>query len=42
MNGFTPPGRLRLLVRWLGDQVYGILISLGWEPSGDKRTPPKM
>ncbi len=25
--------RFLLVLRWLGDQVYGIFISLGWQPS---------
>lgn len=32
MTGFSPPGRLRLLGWWLGDLLYGVLISFGWEP----------
>lgn len=32
MNGFKPPGRLQLLLRMLGDLVYGLLISFGWQP----------
>jgi hypothetical protein len=40
VNGFTPPGRLRLLLMWLGDLVYGLLISLGWQPR-EQRKPTK-
>jgi hypothetical protein len=29
---FKPPGKLRLLLRALGGYLYGILISLGWQP----------
>ena len=32
MNGFRAPGRLRLLARWVGDLVYGVLISFGRQP----------
>lgn len=28
--------RLKLLLMWAGDWVYGILISLGWTPSGQR------
>ena len=33
---------LRVLARWIGDQVYVILISLGWQPKEerDDKKPP--
>lgn len=29
---YRPPGRLRLVLLFLGDQVYGLLTALGWQP----------
>lgn len=36
MTGFSPPGRLRLLGLWLGDLLYGVLTSLGWQPREER------
>lgn len=27
---------MRTLIRWLGDQVYVLLISLGWQPRDER------
>lgn len=34
--------RWRALGRWIGDQIAGILLMLGWQPEEerDKKTPP--
>jgi hypothetical protein len=38
--------RLRLLLMWAGDWVYGLLVSFGWQPSeqqeGDGQPPSSM
>jgi hypothetical protein len=39
---YRPPGRLRLLVMFLGEQVYEFLTALGWQPKEqrDEEKPP--
>ena len=38
---FRPPGKLKLLLRALGGYLYGILISLGWQPKGERSDEEK-
>ena len=33
---FKPPGRVKLLFMFLGDQLVGILMALGWQPKGER------
>jgi len=45
VNGFKPPGRLRLLIDMAGDLLYGLLVTLGWQPKeqredGEGGKPP--
>lgn len=36
-NGqFRPPGKIKLLFMWLGDQLIGILMAFGWQPKGER------
>ena len=36
-NGqFKPPGRVKLLFMFLGDQLVEILMALGWQPKGER------
>lgn len=36
-NGqFKPPGKAKLLLMFLGDQLLGILMALGWQPKGER------
>ncbi len=32
---------MRTLIRWLGDWVYAILISFGWQPREERGRPEK-
>ena len=39
MNGngqFKPPGKVKLLFMFLGDQLVEILMALGWQPKGER------
>lgn len=33
---FKPPGKLKLLLMFLGDQLFGFLMALGWQPKGER------
>ena len=33
---YHPPGKLALLLRALGGWLYGILLSLGWQPKEER------
>ena len=33
---YRPPGKVKLLFMWLGDQLFEILMALGWTPKGER------